>query len=189
MMARKGEGNEMYKDLFKGVSTTTIPIPVLLEELEKAKVLFADNKWSEEEGTQIIFANGLAALQGMARLQEVSGTDGAFGSELERLTRELMDMQSKYAVMKFRAFTLDQAKQALEMNVTGLQVENRASGSRIWKFRADEEMLKGELHQLKAENERLGREIAVLRGEAEPEPDRRGVFRRILDAVWGRPAR
>src|SRR6266542_1203823 len=130
-MARKGNRGEMYKDLFSGVSITTVSIPLLAEELKQAKELTQANKWSEEEGLQIIFANGLSYLLGEARLTALNGSDVLLAEELKKVTDALMDMQSKYAVMKFRAYTLDEAKQGLQMNVTGLELENRMSASRL----------------------------------------------------------
>jgi len=175
----------MYQRLFEGAAAAQVSIALLEDEVRRAEELIRANGWQREEGMHILFANGLAYLEGTARLRQAEGSDGTT-AELERLTRELIDMQSKYAVMKFRAFTLDQAKQALEMNVTGLEAENRASGRRIWKFRADEEQLKNEIRQLRAENERLRQEAGVLRGEIDPTSARPGVLRRVLNAVRGK---
>lgn len=183
-MARKDAG-EMYQRLFEGVAAAQVSIALLEEEVRRAEELITANGWPRDEGMHIIFANGLAYLEGSARLRQATESEGV-SEEVERLTRELMDMHSKYAVMKFRAFSLDQAKQVLEMNVTGLEAENRASGSRIWKFREDEERLKGEVSRLKLENEQLRREIAVLQGTAEPERDRHGLLRRVFHAIKGR---
>jgi hypothetical protein len=50
---------EMYAELFKGVSATTVEVPVLEETLRNATALIEQEKWNETEGLQIIFANGL----------------------------------------------------------------------------------------------------------------------------------
>jgi len=94
-----------------------------------------------------------------------------------------MDMHSMYAVMKYRAYTLSEAKQALEFNVTGLETENRWSTSRLWQFRADEERMQKELDALRGENERLRQRLAGFEapgGEpASPQP-RRPLLARVL---------
>jgi SMC interacting uncharacterized protein involved in chromosome segregation len=173
----------MYADLFKGASTVTIEVALLEETLRDAKRLVEEQKWSEQEGLQIIFANGLYYLRGERQLQDLpAGTDG-LAAEVERLTTELMDMHSKYAVMKFRAYTLNEAKQALEFNVTGLETENRWSTARLWQFRADEERMQKELEALRAENQRLRQRLAQLEDptvEVASRQGRRPLLARVL---------
>lgn len=179
---------EMYAELFKGVSATTVEVPLLKETLRDARALIEEQKWDETEGLQIILANGLYYLRGEKQLQGLSGGTDGLAAEVERLSRDLMDMHSMYAVMKYRAYTLSEAKQALEFNVTGLETENRWSTSRLWQFRADEERMQKELDALRAENEDLRQRLAEFEApEAEPAaPQRRrplltrvlGVFRR-----------
>jgi cell division protein FtsB len=174
----------MYADLFKGASTVTIEVPLLKETLRDAKPLIEEQKWSEQEGLQIIFANGLYYLRGERQLQHLPARTDGLAAEVERLTTELMDMHSKYAVMKFRAYTLNEAKQALEFNVTGLETENRWSTARLWQFRADEEQMQKELEALHAENRRLRQRLAELEApEAEPTTQRRRqpLLARILN--------
>lgn len=182
-MARKGDSGEMYKDLFQGVAQATVSIPLLQEHLEQANTLIRANGWSDEEGLRIIFINGLRYLVGQAYLNALGGDESTLAQEIQRLTSELMDVQSKYAVMKFRAYTLDQAKQALEMNVTGLEAENRLSASRLWKFHADEEILRNQIRELQAENQRLAQQVAALKGEADPPSRPGGALRRMLQNI------
>jgi hypothetical protein len=156
----------MYAELFKGVSATTVQIPLLEETLRNARALIEEQKWDEKEGLQIIFCNGLYYLRGERQLQDVPDGPDGLAAEVQRLTAELMDMHSMYAVMKFRAYTLNEAKQALEFNVTGLETENRWSTARLWQFRADEERMQKELEALCAENELLRQRLAQLQAPA-----------------------
>jgi septal ring factor EnvC (AmiA/AmiB activator) len=151
---------EMYAELFKGVSATTVEVPLLKETLRDARALIEQEKWDETEGLQIIFANGLYYLREERSLSKLSCDHDALAREVERLTRDLMDMHSMYAVMKYRAYTLSEAKQGLEFNITGLEVENRWSTSRLWQFRADEEEMRKELDALRTQNERLRQRLA-----------------------------
>ena len=175
---------EMYAELFKGASATSVQVSLLEETLRNAKALIEEQKWDEQEGLQIIFANGLYYLRGERSLGRLSCDHDALAREVERLTEELMDMHSKYAVMKFRAYALNEAKQALEFNVTGLETENRWSTARLWQFRADEEQMQKELEALHAENRRLRQRLAELETpEAEPTTQRRRqpLLARILN--------
>ena len=177
---------EMYAELFKGVSATTVQVPLLEETLSKARALIEQEKWDEQEGLQIIFANGLYYLREERSLGKLSCDHDALAREVERLTRDLMDMHSMYAVMKYRAYTLSEAKQGLEFNVTGLEVENRWSTSRLWQFRADEERMQKELDALRAENERLLQRLAQLEApEVEPAPQqaRKPLLARVLNVL------
>jgi hypothetical protein len=179
-MAKRRRDDE--RPAFVGVSATEISVPLLLEEVEKARELIEANNWGEE-GYHIIFSNGLAYLRGEARLQTIAA-NGAPAGELERITRELIDMHSQYAVMKFRAFMLDQARQTMEMNITGLKAENRWDGVRLRQFREDEERMGARIKYLEAETEALRMRIAILEGDAEPPAANkggglRGVVRRL----------
>jgi septal ring factor EnvC (AmiA/AmiB activator) len=173
----------MYAELFKGASATTVEVPLLEETLRDAKGLIEEQKWDEKEGLQIIFANGLYYLRGERNLGSLNCNDDALAREVERLTEELMDMHSKYAVMKFRAYALNEAKQALEFNVTGLDTENRWASARLWQFRADEERMQKELEALRAENERLRQRLAEFEDptvEVVTRQSRKPVLARLL---------
>jgi DNA repair exonuclease SbcCD ATPase subunit len=182
---KKDDGREMYADLFEGVSPTSIQVPVLQEVANQARKLAEENGWSEEDAFQILFAHGLYYLLGEQRLQGSDGHEADAVAEVKRLTAELMDMQSKYAVMKFRAYTLNEAKQSLEFNLVGLETENRWSGERLKKFREDEELLKAKLSRVNEEIEQLRQRLAVLEGTAPPPLPRPGVVRRLLQRLRG----
>ena len=176
---------EMHSELFDDASTTLIEVRVLGETLREANHLIGENGWKVDEGLRIIFANGLYYLRGQKRIEGLDGYESGLAAEVERLSKELMDMQSMYAVMKFRAFSLEQAKQTLEFNVVGLEGENRWSGERMKKFREDEELIRAEVDRLRQENEQLRQRLSVLEGTAEPPPPETGLVRRLLRRVRG----
>jgi hypothetical protein len=174
---------ENESNLFEGAEPVEVTIPLLAEELSAARKLIAEEGWDEAEGLHIVFSNGLTYLLGPARLEHPKNTDGDSQGEIERLTQELMDMQAKYAVMKFRAFMLQDARDALQMNVTGLRGENEMSASRLWQFRADEERVKAELAAARREIEALRQELAVLKGDVPPPEVPKGIFARLRGIV------
>ncbi|MBI2913970.1 MAG: hypothetical protein HYY03_08625 [Chloroflexi bacterium] len=159
-------GQEPRDDLFKGAKVATFELPLLEETLSEARALIGENGWPEQEGLQIIFANGVYYLLGEKCLRGAATDATHQAAEVERLTAELMEMHSKYAVMKFRAFTLQQAKQTLEFNVVGLERENRWSGERLRQFRQDEEQLRAELRAVRAERDALRQWLASHEGSA-----------------------
>jgi len=153
-------------DLFKDAKTIMVEMAILEETYRDALALIKENNWDELEGLQIVFANGLYYLRGEKQLSGLGREREDVEREVQRLSAELIDMYSKYAVMKFRAYTLNEAKQTLEFNVTGLNTENRWSTARLKKFREDEEELRRELEALRTENERLRQRLLQFEGPA-----------------------
>lgn len=174
------EGREMYADLFTGMESDAVQMSLSKDVLDQARKLAEENGWSEEEAVQIIFANGLFYLLEQQRLAGLDGQGPDLAAEVRRLTAELMDLQSKYAVMKFRAFTLQQDNQTLQFQNTGLRAENGMAMSRLDKFREDEELLRAELRRIQQENDQLCRRLALLEGEIEVPPTRPSLIRRLL---------
>lgn len=175
----KSEGREMYADLFTGMESDAVQMSLSKDVLDQARKLAEENGWSEEEALPIIFANGLFYLLGRQRLAGLDGHDPDLAAEVRRLTAELMDIQSKYAVIKFRAFTLQQDNQALEFQNTALRVENGMAVSRLDKFREDEEALRADLSRQRTENEQLRQRLGLSQpvAVARTPPS---LFRRLL---------
>lgn len=175
----KDEKREMYAGLFSGMEADSVQVSMSKDVLDRARMLAEENAWSEDEAAQIIFANGLFYLLGQRCLHSPNGDNRDLAEEVRRLTAELMDMQSKYAVMKFRAFSLQQDNQTLEFQNTGLRAENGMAMSRLDKFRKDEETLRAQIRLLQQDNERLRERLAILEGSTEV-PSRRSLVRRVL---------
>ena len=159
-----------------GPETVQVTLPRQL--LQQALALARENRWSDDEAFRIVFAYGVSYLLGERRLGEAMARDDDLAQEVRRLTDDLMTMHSMYAVMKFRAFTLEQEKQVLEFRVTGLEGENRMSAWRLAKFRQDEEALRAEIATLEAENRRLREQLAGQKPAPAPQ-SRRGLLGRL----------
>ncbi len=171
---------EMYSHLFDGARTCEVQLRALDERYSQAMALCRENDWPEQEGLLIIFANGLHYLRGEKYLQGLDDSPDHLATEVKRLTDELMNVQSMYSVMKFRAYLLNQDNQALEFQNTALKTENRWSGARLRQFREDEELLRVELAKVKQESEQLRKQLAVLEGTAEPAPPEPGFAQKLL---------
>ena len=116
---------------------------MLEETYQEFLALCRENNWSEEEGWQIVCANGVAYLKNerdFSRWQDEKRDE-----ELLRLARYGNDMNAAYSVMKFRAFNYRQATQTLEFNVTGLRGLLAHAEATIDRLRAENEQLKAEL--------------------------------------------
>lgn len=128
--------------LFHGAANHAVTFSVLEETYRESLALCRENKWSEEEGLQTIFANGVAYLKNE---REFSRWRDTRDKELLRLARYGNDMNAAYSVMKFRAFNYRQATQTLEFNVTGLQGLLAHAEATIDRLRAENEQLKRDL--------------------------------------------
>lgn len=147
---------ELYPQLFEGTKRVAITIEILEETYQEAERLIQENGWGEE-GLRIIFAHGLGYLKGQGIAKGLAAGD----TDTRTLLKRFMDVDSMYAVMKFRAFTLAQDNQVLGFNVSGLRGQVDLSHAILAKQRQ-------EIATLKAENERLTRLLAECEGNKEP---------------------
>ncbi|MCL5075776.1 MAG: hypothetical protein M1136_09065 [Chloroflexi bacterium] len=149
-------------DIFAGTQARKVELHMLEETYQEAQRLIRENGWDEEEGLLIIFANGLAYLKEAHALPD-SESDSAL-TLMSSITERCAHFESMYAVMKFRAYYLNEDKRILELNVTGLQADNDGLRHRINLFRQDEARLKEEIKRLTTENTELHRHLAELQG-------------------------
>lgn len=126
-------------------------LALMAETYDAARALIAEQGWSEDEGLRIVFASGLAFLRAERALARLNRDGGDLAREVERLIRMVMQLESQYAVMKFRVFELEQQNQTLRLNVAGLRGENELARVRLARFRADEARLRAELQRLRAQ--------------------------------------
>lgn len=131
------------EELFEGAANHAVTFSILEETYQEFIALCRENAWSEEEGLQIIFANGVAYLKNEREFSRWRNEKR--DEELLRLARYGNDMNGAYSVMKFRAFSYRQATQALEFNVTGLRGLLAHAEATIDRLHAENEQLKAEL--------------------------------------------
>lgn len=111
----------MNQNFDSGGRSVHIALDLLEEQWNALRAEFAANQWSEADGLRYVLAAGLRAIQ-----------DERAPQESERIQNERMQLEGRYAVMKYRAFQFMQAVQALEwklnaarMEVDGLRQLNR----------------------------------------------------------------
>ena len=152
----------------------TVEIHMLDDERDRALDIVRRNDWSPAEGLHSIFSRGLVAFEHEAEAQQHEGkrlADMKTPEDRERfLLARLNDLESKYAVMKFTAYTALRDNGTLKMNVTGLSAEYRALSSTNTYLRGREDELKARIAQVEA----------LIR----PAPlDTRSAWRKVWDAL------
>jgi chromosome segregation ATPase len=174
--------DELYADLFQGTAATTVTIGLLEEEVDQVRELVTAEQWEPDEALHTVFAAGLAYLRGERTLRAAAAGDQA--AELERLLRQLMACESRYAVMKYRAFTLQEEKQTLAFKVTGLEGENRMGEAALWRLQREAEERRAELERVRAEAAALRERLARYEGATEGAQGRWGRLVRRLRRRW-----
>ncbi len=151
-MARKQEPPELPEKPEHPV----VQVRMLPETYEQARSWMEERGVDEDEGWHTILAAGLAQLRGERRFEALNAGEADAREELDQLFQQVMDLESRYAGLRFRSFELDYENRVLGYNLTGYQVDNRGLVNRIGMFRE-------EVAALKAEREALRREVAELR--------------------------
>lgn len=131
--------NEMERDFFHDAETVKVEIEVMKETMDEARKVFASNGWDEAEGLRIALTTGIGKL-----MTDQTLSDDALASPdtLKGLSDRMMQLESLYAVMKFRAFHLMKDNQTLE-------IQNNA--------------LRNTIHAMEGQVQRLQHEIAALK--------------------------
>jgi hypothetical protein len=114
---------QFRRDFFPNTERHTLTFDILSDDWEALQRLFAENEWEPDEGLRHTLAAGLAYLQGQARLAELNHPQADLAAEVHRLQRERMTVESRYAVMKFRAFSFMQAVKIMEMKLNACRSE------------------------------------------------------------------
>lgn len=96
-----------------------LSLDVLDEHWRELQRLFEANGWETEEGLRYTLAAGLAHL----RTPPGEPLEQDAAAEIRRLKRERVDVESGYAVMRYRAFQFMQAAQALQIQLGACRAE------------------------------------------------------------------
>lgn len=114
---------QFRQDFFPNTEKHTLTFDILSDDWETLQALFVENDWTPEDSLRYVLAAGLAFLQGQAHLAELSHPQADLAAEVKRLQNERMRVESRYAVMKFRAFNFMQAVKLLEMKLNACRSE------------------------------------------------------------------
>jgi hypothetical protein len=115
--------DQFQHEFFPHTEQHTVTFEVTSDDWAAVQQAIAENEWGEADGLRFLLAAGVAFAQGQARLAALNHPDADLAEEVRRLQTERMQVESRYAVMKFRAFTFMQAAKLLEMKLNACQGE------------------------------------------------------------------
>jgi hypothetical protein len=127
-----------------------ITLSITAEMASQVKALAEQQGWPEADAYVAMLASGIGAMK-EARARELLGQDSAPARDaLDLLVKQMRQMETQYAVMKFRTWNFLQAYQASAMSRGAL--ENRANGLALVvdRLRAENNELREEVKQLES---------------------------------------
>lgn len=127
-----------------------ITMQITAEMADQIKALAVARGWPEADAYVAMLASGIGALK-EARARELLADDSAAArDELDLLVKQMRQMETQYAVMKFRTWNFLQAYQASAMSTGALQ--NRATGLALVvdRLRVENEQLQKRIRELEA---------------------------------------
>jgi len=138
---------DSVEEILERTRTREITVSILEETYQQGEELIQENGWGDE-GWRIILAHGIGSLRSRDRFMAME--------DRARLIHQLAELESMYAVMKFRAYMLTKDNQTLTFNVNGLRAQVDTSSIVL-------ESQRREIAALKAEIAALQQEVARLR--------------------------
>ena len=109
-------------DFFSGVKLEHIEFDILSDQWQALQAEIAENEWSLDEGLRYILAAGLRVIQSQQTWEDIESKRTDLGSELKRMQAERMQLDGRYAVMRFRAYQFMQAVKILDMKLNVAKV-------------------------------------------------------------------
>ncbi|MBI3738360.1 MAG: hypothetical protein HY258_04875 [Chloroflexi bacterium] len=127
-------GSAFERDFFPNAKIVHLEVDVLNDLWADLQKEFAENEWSETDGLRHILAAGLAYLRAERMRQEVA--DGADSEpRLEQIMHESMEMQGRFALMKYRAYQFLQDAKTLSMKLNACRQESDGLSQEIENLR------------------------------------------------------
>ena len=123
------------------------------EMIEECQAMAAEQGWPEADALVALLGYGLGCLKEARAKELIECNDEPARDQLDLMLKQMREMQTQYAVMKFRTWNYLQAFQSASLSRGALT--NQATG------------LQAVVHRLRTENEELRREVNGLRAERE----------------------
>lgn len=130
-----------------------ISMKLAAEMIEECQAMAAEQGWPEADALVALLGYGLGCLKEARAKELIERDDEPARDQLDLMLKQMREMQTQYAVMKFRTWNYLQAFQSASLSRGALT--NQATG------------LQAVVHRLRAENEELRREVKSLRLERE----------------------
>ncbi|HML20956.1 MAG TPA: hypothetical protein PKD09_04865 [Aggregatilinea sp.] len=166
---------------FDGAEQVKVEVTLMRETWDDILAVIEDNEWKQNEGLVILLTTGMAFLRAETALSVTQDAAGLSGEEVKKLLDRQMVIEARYASIKNFAFDIMRDHRALEIKHAPIEREYLHYKSMVWPLRRENDALK-------AENERLKRELqakAPVTDEVGTSKSS-GRWRRFLSALRGR---
>ncbi len=115
--------DQFQHDFFSNTEKHTLTFEITSDDCQTLQQVIAENEWDADDGLRHLLALGVAYTQGRAELAALIHPNADLAAEVHRLQQERMVVESRYAVMKFRAYTFMQAGKLMEMKLNACRAE------------------------------------------------------------------
>lgn len=160
--AMKLNSAEFEQQFFAGAEKVTLEVEILKETYEEIQAAIKHNSWEPEEGLRILLTLGLGYAQGQQLIEADDETRA-------HLAKQLNQMASELAVMKFRTFSFMRDNQTLEMRMGALQNSVIGLEGVVQRLRPERDAFKQEMEQLRADLAACRERLAQFES-GQPEP-------------------
>jgi hypothetical protein len=136
-------GGTFEEDFFSDTQVIHLELDILSDMWQALNAEILQNNWEVNEGLRFILAAGLAALRAERQREQVKNKPEAdLIAELDRIQRQRMQIDGRYAVMKFRTyqFMQDAKTLAIKLNVCQMQLESLQQANEQLRKRLDEHL-------------------------------------------------
>jgi hypothetical protein len=127
-------GGTFEQDFFPDTKTEHLELDILDDMWRDLQAEMDANGWQIDEGLRFILAAGLHAIKTERQREQTKNMlEEDLKAELDRLQRQRMQIEGRYAVMKFRTFQFfqDAKTLAIKLNVCHTDVENLRKANEI----------------------------------------------------------
>jgi hypothetical protein len=134
-------GGTFEADFFPDTKVEHLELDILNDMWQDLQAEIAENSWTVDEGLRFILAAGLAVLRAERQREQVKNKPLVdLEAELDRLQRQRMQIDGRYAVMKFRTyqFMQDAKTLAIKLNICQTQLENLRNANELLRKQLEE---------------------------------------------------
>jgi len=134
-------GGTFEADFFPDTKVEHLELNILNDMWQDLQAEIATNSWTVDEGLRFILAAGLAELHAERQREQVKNKPLVdLEAELDRLQRQRMQIDGRYAVMKFRTyqFMQDAKTLAIKLNICQTQLDNLRNANELLRKQLEE---------------------------------------------------
>ncbi|BCY17258.1 MAG: hypothetical protein GYA12_03575 [Chloroflexi bacterium] len=102
-------------DFFNNEKPVHLEFTLFSDQWEQLHKEIIENNWTNEEAIQYFLTAGLRAVKDLDEKEEALGDPGIEQTLIEQAQQERLQTESKYSVMRYRAYQFMQAVKTLEM--------------------------------------------------------------------------